>query len=112
MMRLDWRLSYLYPPGRLERGRLSVSEKVFAHAVEGLKGNLQEGSILARRCILKSFVTKIEVRKEKGTLYYAFPLYALAPEDAVYLESTPGGVQNKGAHSRTGLRLRVLAQCE
>jgi len=45
--------------GRLERGGLSVSEEVLVDAIERLKGDLQEGSVLARRRILKSFVKRL-----------------------------------------------------
>lgn len=86
---------------RLERGRVRVSEEVFADAVQRLKGNLQEGSIRERRRVLKTFVQKIEATSDKGILYYTFPLYALALDDVVYLESTPGAIRTR-AHGSGG----------
>ena len=87
---------------KLERGRVVVSAEVFAHAIEKLRGNLQEeGSILARGRILKTFVQRIDVGKERGTLYYTFPLYALALDDVVCLESTPGAIRTR-AHGSGG----------
>ena len=68
---------------RLERGRVTVFEDVFADAVYRLRVNLRDGSTLERRRVLKSFVQKIEVGGQRGTLYYTFPLnvraYVLVP---------------------------------
>lgn len=86
---------------KLECGRVVVSAEVFADAIEKLRGNLQEGSILARRRILNTFVQRIDVGKERETLYYTFPLYALALDDIVYLESTPGAIRTR-AHGSGG----------
>ncbi len=60
-------------------GRVAVSEELFREAVQRLKGNLQEGTV--RRRVPKSFVQKIEVGNETGTLYYTFPLYVLTLDD-------------------------------
>ena len=84
-----------------ERGRATVSEEVLVDAIERLKRNLQEGSIREQRRMLKTFVQKIEVGKERGTLYYTFPLYALALDDAVYVGSTPGAIRTR-AHGSGG----------
>jgi len=90
--RLETRLRCL--EARLEQRKLTVSEEVFVDAVQRLRGKLHEGSILERRRVLKSFLQKIEVGKERGTLYYTFPLYALSLDELVYVGSTPGGVRN------------------
>lgn len=86
---------------RRERGRLTVSEEVFADAIQRLKENLLEGTTLARRRILKSFVQKVEVGKERGTLYYTFPPYVLSLDEVVYVESTPGAIRTR-AHGSGG----------
>ena len=54
-----------------------VSEELFADAVWRLKGNLQKGSILARRRILKSFGQKIEVGRTVN--HSATPLFQEGP---------------------------------
>lgn len=48
-----------------------------------------------RRHILKNFVQKIEIGNEKGRLYYTFPLYALALDDVISLENTPGAIRTR-----------------
>ncbi len=58
---------------RRERGSVTVSEEVFADAIQRLRDNLQEGTTLARRRVLKSFVQKIEVGKRKGNALLHVP---------------------------------------
>lgn|GEM_PF-6451680 len=86
---------------RLERGRIVISQGVFAHTAQRVRGNLQEGNILARMRILRSSVQKIEIGSERGALYYTFPLYTLALDNVVYLESTPGAIRTR-AHGSGG----------
>lgn len=78
-----------------------------ADAIARLKGELQGDSIVARRRALRSFVQKIEVGKEKGTLYYTFPLHALALDELVYVGSTPGATRTRahGFGGRCSIRL-------
>ncbi len=100
-VQLETRLQRLR--AKRERVRVTVSQDVLADAIERLKAELQEGSIVARRRALKSFVHKIEVGKEKGTLYYTFPLQVLALNELVYLGSTPGATRTR-AHGFGGRR--------
>lgn len=90
-----------------ERGKATVSKEVLVDAIERLRRNLREGSIRKRRQMRETFVQKIEVGKERGTLYYTFPLYTLALDDVVYLvvylESTPGAIRTR-AHGSGGRR--------
>ncbi len=69
-----------------------MSEEVLLDAVETLKVELNQGSVRSKRRVLKTFVQKIEVLEKTGTLYYTFPLHALALPQPVCIGSTPGGV--------------------
>ena len=108
---LDARLHRLR--ARRERGRLEVSKEVLEDAVEQLKGNLADASVTSLRRVLKTFVEKVEVRGKTGTLYYSFPLEALAMPTPVYVGSTPGATRTRahGFGGRCSIRLSYGGTC-
>jgi len=64
---------------RREQSRLEVSQDVIHAILRDTKKNLASEDVLARREVLRQFVTKVELKNDEGRLHYAFPLDQLDP---------------------------------
>lgn len=85
---------------RKEEGRIEIEPQTLRHIVGEMHDTLNGRDVKAQRAMLQRFVQKVEVERQKGRLYYTFPL-----ADSLYVKYPRGSTFY--IYSRSGFCLSL-----